>query len=257
MVHTSPKLVVFDIDETLTESKTMIDNEMANLLSRLAERVQVAIVSGAALPQCLEQVVEPLDVAPEKRGNIFIIPTSGAALYTYEDNDWQPLYALSLTQNEKKQIYDAFELAFAATGFDAHAPTIKGNLIEDRGTQITFSALGGDAPRAFKKDWDPNFSKRTRLIVELTPLLTEFSIKMGGTTSIDVTRKGVDKAYGLGRLMKHLNRLPEEVLYIGDALFEGGNDSSVLSLHIPVLSVSDLGLIDTKEAIRGLLSQKE
>ncbi len=47
---------------------------------------------------------------------------------------------------------------------------------------------------------------------------------MGGSTSIDVTLPGIDKAYGIRKLRDILGIAIDEMIYVGDALFPGGND---------------------------------
>ena len=59
--------------------------------------------------------------------------------------------------------------------------------------------------------------------------IPEFSVRMGGSTSIDVTLPGIDKAYGIGKMRDILGIPIAEMLYIGDALFPGGNDHPVRS----------------------------
>lgn len=249
----SAQLIAFDIDQTLTESKTTIDTEMAWLLAQLVKEKRIAIVSGAPLSQCLEQVVDKLGCTSEELKNIFIIPTNGASLYTYTDG-WHAVYEELLAEEEKKSIYDAFEKAFEVTHFEKDEAHTVGQLIEDRGSQITFSALGSDGPLEFKMKWDPDFSKRRAMVAVMTPLLPNFSISMGGATSIDVTRKGITKAVGLSRLSEHLHIPLQEILYVGDALFPGGNDSSVMSLGVQTASVSAPGLDDTKALLKQWIS---
>ncbi|MCR4274856.1 MAG: HAD-IIB family hydrolase [Candidatus Campbellbacteria bacterium] len=244
------QLIAFDIDQTLTESKTTIDTEMAGLLLRLVKEKRIAIVSGAPLSQCLEQVVNKIGCTPEELQNVSIIPTNGAALYTYSDG-WHAVYEELLTLEEKKSILDAFEQAFVATHFEKENPDARGPIIEDRGSQITFSALGSNGPLELKMKWDPDFSKRKAMVAVITPLLSGFSISMGGATSIDVTRKGITKAMGLSRLAAHLHISLQDVLYVGDALFPGGNDSSVTSLGVRTASVAIPGLDDTKALLKG------
>jgi hydroxymethylpyrimidine pyrophosphatase-like HAD family hydrolase len=99
-----------------------------------------------------------------------------------------------------------------------------GEVIEDRGSQITFSALGQQAPLEEKEKWDPDFSKRKKIKAILDGLIPEFSVRLGGSTSIDVTRPGIDKAYGIGKLRDILGISLKEMIFIGDALFPGGND---------------------------------
>ncbi len=255
-----PKLVAFDIDQTLTDTKTPIDAQMAKLVSQLAERTNVAIVSGAPLSQSLTQVVHLLALTPATHARVFIIPTNGAALYAYDGahDTWNPLYEHALTTQEKQKIFSAFDTVLTESGFPTVAAEKEyGPLIEDRGSQITYSGLGASAPLSLKKEWDPDFAKRKKLVELLAPLLPDFSLSMGGTTSIDITHSGINKAFGLFRLIEHLSLHAEEVLYIGDALFSGGNDASLAELGVRTLSVASSGLDDTKEAIRGLLELSE
>lgn len=99
-----------------------------------------------------------------------------------------------------------------------------GDRIEDRGSQITFSGLGQKAPLEEKKKWDPDFSKRTKIKGVLDKLIPEFSVGLGGATSIDVTKPGIDKGYGIRKLRDVLGVGISEMIFIGDAVFPGGND---------------------------------
>ncbi len=94
-------------------------------------------------------------------------------------------------------------------------------MIEDRGSQITFSALGQEAPLDEKKKWDPDFKKREKIKEILKPLIPDFSIQLGGSTSIDVTRPGIDKAYGVKKLQETLGIAIEDMIFVGDAVFPG------------------------------------
>jgi phosphomannomutase len=68
-------------------------------------------------------------------------------------------------------------------------------------------------------------------------LIPEFSIQLGGSTSIDVTRPGIDKAYGVKKLHETLGVAIRDMIFVGDALFPGGNDypakqAGVLSIEV-------------------------
>jgi hydroxymethylpyrimidine pyrophosphatase-like HAD family hydrolase len=97
-------------------------------------------------------------------------------------------------------------------------------VIEDRGSQITFSALGQQAPLEEK---DPCFAKRKKIKAILDPLIPGYSVRLGGATSVDVTKTGIDKAYGIRKLRDVLGVSLREMIFIGDALFAGGNDYPV------------------------------
>jgi phosphomannomutase len=249
-----PQIVAFDIDDTLTESKQPLDKEMADLLNELLKIKKVAIISGAAFEQINTQIIGHLPSSPLELSALYLLPTNGATLYTFDDG-WKQVYSHELTLEEKQKVLNAFEVAFEETRLE-QPEHIYGTLIEDRGAQITYSGLGSTAPIEEKQKWDPDHNKRNALRGVLVRELPEFSISMGGSTSIDITRKGVDKAYGLAELMKYLHISPEEMLYVGDAFFPGGNDSSVIGLGIKYASEDAPGLEDTKTTIRQLINKR-
>ena len=214
------RLIVFDLDGTIAVSKAPLDAEMATLLGGLLAVVKVAIISGGNWPQFQKQVLNHLPQgAPLKR--LSILPTCGTKFYSYESS-WELLYSEDFTIEEKQKIVGSLEQAVAAAGFKAEKTW--GMQTEDRGSQITFSALGQEAPIEAKEKWDPDFSKRKQMKVFLDKLIPEFSVRLGGTTSIDITKPGIDKAYGIRKLRDTLGIAIADMIYVGDALFPGGND---------------------------------
>lgn len=245
-----PEIIAFDLDGTLSESKMPIDSEMAGLLSSLMQKKKVAIISGAGLPQLHSQVLDQLK--PETPlGNLYLLPTNGAALFSY-DGQWLAEYESALSAEEKAKIFAAFKMAFTETNFVQPAD-LHGILMEDRGAQITFSALGSTAPTVLKAAWDPDHIKRLALQKVLKMHLPEFSVSIGGMTSIDVTKGVIDKAYGIGALLANQHIDATAMLFVGDALFAGGNDASVLTLGIVAKSVATVE--ETKQVIRNLVSK--
>ena len=84
------RLVIFDLDGTLAESKLPLDAEMATLLTQLLDVVQVAIISGGAWTQFKQQVLSHLH-QDERLKDLSILPTCGTQFYRY-DGAWQKLY---------------------------------------------------------------------------------------------------------------------------------------------------------------------
>ena len=130
------------------------------------------------------------------------------------------IYSEDLSREQKKKIIDSLNTVQHECGDDI--PKIWGEVIEDRGSQITFSALGQQAPLAEKKKWDPDFTKRQQMKAKLDTMIPEFSVRLGGTTSIDVTKPGIDKAYGILKLRDILSIPIAEMIYIGDAPSQEG-----------------------------------
>jgi HAD superfamily hydrolase (TIGR01484 family) len=214
------KLIVFDLDGTLAPSKQPLGKDVAEWIGKLLAKCRVAVISGGAWPQFEKQLLAnlPADVPLDR---LSLLPTSGTRFMTY-DGKWNQLYAEDFTTDEKQRIIAALNEVFDNSGFkpDQHW----GEIIEDRGSQITLSALGQEAPLEAKEKWDPDFAKRKVMQAKLALLLPEFSIGRGGSSSLDVTRPGIDKAYGIAKLNEVLGIAIPEMLFVGDALFEGGND---------------------------------
>jgi phosphomannomutase len=242
------KLVVFDLDGTVAESKAAVDPEMAGLLVGLLEIAQVAIISGGSWPQFQKQVVSHLPPNANLKA-LSLLPTCGTKFYRYKD-DWDLLYSEDFGSEERSAIVAALESVVASSGV---APSRTwGEVIEDRGSQITFSALGQEAPLDEKKKWDPDFAKRKRMKALLEKLIPEFSVRLGGTTSIDVTKPGIDKAYGIRKLRDLLGISIDEMIFIGDALFPGGNDSPAKEIGVVSVQVRDSH--ETKRVIETILA---
>ena len=136
--------------------------------------------------------------------------------------------------------------------YTINADKIWGEVIEDRGSQITFSALGQQAPLEAKKTWDPDFTRRKQMQLLLDQLIPEFSVRLGGTTSVDITKPGIDKAYGIRKLRDTLGITIQEMLFIGDALFPGGNDYSAKEAGVVSIQVRDPD--ETKRVIEAIVA---
>jgi hypothetical protein len=240
------KLIVFDLDGTLAESKSALDAEMSALLTGLLAVAKVAVISGGDWPQFDKQVVSKL--APgQSMENLLLLPTCGTKFFQFEGK-WNKLYADEFSAAEKEKITSSLNRALAAAGFKAEK--IWGEMIEDRGSQITFSALGQQAPLAEKAKWDPDYAKRKKIKAILDTYIPEYSVRLGGSTSIDVTKPGIDKAYGIRKLRDILGISLAEMIFIGDAIFPGGNDYP--PKEIGVLSICVRDVHETKRVVEAL-----
>ena len=248
-----PRLIMFDLDGTLASSKEAMDAEMATLILELIKVTDIAIISGGGYPQLETQFLSTLGTPTPSFARLFLLPTSGAAMYRYADNGWREIYSETLTPNEKQGIIDALHAALTESAYEA-PEHIYGETIEDRGSQISFSANGQEAPLVVKTAWDPSHEKRERIASFLKTRLPEFSIRIGGTNTIDITKPGVDKAYGIRRIENELDIPERDMLFIGDAIFPGGNDYVVTTSDVPWKKVS--GPEETKRIIRELLSSE-
>ena len=229
------KLIVFDLDGTLAESKASLDAEMAVLFNALLSIVKVAVISGGDWPQFEKQVLSNLPHDDHLK-NLSLLPTCGTKFYKYTA-DWKKNYSEDFTAEQKEKIISSLKQAIDASGF--RVEKVWGETIEDRGSQITFSALGQQAPLEEKKKWDPDFIKRKKMKTLLEKLIPEFSVRLGGATSVDVTKPGIDKAYGIRKLRDILGIGIKEMIFIGDALFPGGNDYPAEEAGVVSIRVRD------------------
>lgn len=243
------KLVAFDLDGTLAESKSPVDEEMARLLASLLEVAPAAVISGGDWPQFESQLLSRL-IPGARLGALSLLPACGTKFYRHASGAWERLYAEDFSPEDKKRVTEAIERAVRDCGLPAERTW--GERIEDRGSQITFSALGQRAPLAAKRAWDPDFAKRRALSELLRESLPGFAVSMGGATSVDVTRAGVDKGYGLRKLTEVLGTPVTEMIFVGDALFPGGNDHPARLAGAASIQVRDPG--ETKRVIEAIVA---
>lgn len=236
------KLIVYDLDGTLAESKSSLDAEMSVLLNDLLGIAKVAVISGGDWPQFEKQLLSNLP-RDERLVNLSLLPTCGTKFFQ-NAGDWKKIYSEDFTADEKEKIISSLKKAIGVAGFKVEK--VWGEAIEDRGSQITFSALGQQAPLEEKNKWDPDFTKRKKIKAILDASIPDFSVRMGGSTSIDVTQPGIDKAYGIRKLRDILGISVKEMIFIGDALFPGGNDYPAKEagvVSIPVRGPNETKLI--------------
>lgn len=230
------QLIAFDLDGTLAESKQPLAAAMGDALADLLEVADVAVISGGDWPQFDKQVASRLPARAD-RFRLWLMPTTGTKLYTHREGRWNAVYAELFSDDQKRDILEAFDAALEATGFVPERTW--GARIEDRGSQITFSALGQQAPIEAKEIWDPDFAKRKIIQSDLRTRLPGLSINMGGATSIDITREGVDKGYGLKKLADASGLPLDAMLFVGDAIFPGGNDYPAKEIGLDTVRVRD------------------
>jgi HAD superfamily hydrolase (TIGR01484 family) len=253
-------LVVFDLDGTLTESKSPLKADMARALAALLAKKKVAIIGGGSYEQFQNQFVGHFSCPPELFNNLFLFPTTSTSFYRYRRGGWKKVYRKVLGVAEKKKILKAFEHAFEATGY-VQPKKVWGKVIEDRGTQITFSALGQDIVTALgtkkgvalKGKWNKeNDALRQKMAALMRRELPDFEVRTGGLTSIDVTQKGIDKAYGVLQIEQVLKVPIRDMVFIGDALYPGGNDAAAKKTGVQTIAVK--GPADTIAIIKKILN---
>jgi phosphomannomutase len=242
-------LIAFDLDDTLAPSKSRVDPQMAALLDDLIALVPVCIISGGRFEQFTMQVLSCLSPG-DHLSDLHLMPTCGTQYYEWAGDQWEQVYSEELSEQQKSTVITA--LTEGAKELGLWEDQTWGPIIEDRGSQITFSALGQEAPVDAKKLWDPTGGKKERLRRYVAARVPELEVRGGGSTSVDVTRKGVDKSYGMEKIKIKLGLRNDDILFVGDRLDEGGNDYPVKAMGIECIAVREWQ--ETAVVVRDLIS---
>jgi hypothetical protein len=231
------RLIAFDLDGTLAVTKSPISDVMAARLRDLLAMYEVCVISGGKFDQFRVQLIDHLEASPDQLARLHIMPTSGTSYLRFDDLklDWEVQYSEDLPEQVRAEVVRVLTAGAKELGYWESAPS--GEIIEDRGSQITFSALGQDAPPDRKYGWDPDGVKKESLRDYAARRLPDLEVHVGGTTSVDVTAAGIDKSYGIGKLMDALGLSSGEILFFGDKLDEGGNDYPVKAMGIDTIAV--------------------
>jgi len=251
------KVLCFDVDQTLNVAKTPITKEMADALIGCLDTYIVAPISGQKYDQFIVQLIEPLIAAgatDKQLSNVHMFVTQGTRYYRYDASkkDWELVYKYDLTDEQIKGMTDAMEKAAKELGYWEEDKLAEGDeIIENRISQVTFSALGQMAGTEVKYAWDPDHKKRNAIIEIAKKLTPEFEYEVGGTTSINATLPGTNKKFGMTHLMEELKVSMDEVLYFGDMTQPGGNDYPVVEMGFDTITVRDW--VETANVLQGIL----
>ncbi|MBI2598922.1 HAD-IIB family hydrolase [Candidatus Curtissbacteria bacterium] len=250
-------LIVFDLDGTLAPSKSTIDKEMNRLLERLLMQKNVAVIGGGKLELFKHQLLNRLKVPKDLLTKLFLFPVTATSFFRY-NNGWKNIYTHNLTADQVDRIMSAFTKVFKEIDYKKPEKTY-GETIENRGSQITWSALGqdvvkvlGDKGVELKNKWrDKNTPLKLKIAKLLQKYLPDLEVHAAGYTSIDITKKGIDKAYGLKQMEKFLKVKIKNMVFIGDAIFPGGNDYAITKTPVDYFAIKDPE--EAKKVIRKIL----
>lgn len=238
------KLIAFDLDGTLAPSKSHFNPRMVGLFNQLLEHFQVCVISGGKYDLFRRQFLTQITTDEKLLAKLHLMPTSGTRYYRHEKGVWVQKYAEDFTPAQKAKIIKALEEGIAESGYKVDK--VYGEIIEDRDSQITLSIFGqeivaelGEEGVRMKEQWDPTGKKKLKIRNIVAKKIPEFNVRAAGATSIDVTLPGVDKAYGMQKLMQATNLAKKDILFFGDKIIPGGNDYAVYEFGIDCVSVRD------------------
>lgn len=250
-------LIVFDLDGTLTPSKSNMEPDISRVLAALLAKKRVAVIGGGDWGQFRRQFLKSLHCSRGLLPNLFLFPTTATAFYRYRDG-WKKVYAHTLSQDQKRDIRKAIK----AVSEEIHyvpPRKIYGKTLEDRGSQMSYSFLGqqvvamlGKKGIALKEEWRrENTPIKLKMAKLLAKRLPQLEVHAAGFTTIDITKKGIDKAYGVRQIEKYLHIPIRRMVFVGDALFRGGNDAAAKKTGVECIAVR--GPKDTKRIIKEIL----
>ena len=247
------KVLAFDIDQTLNIAKTPITDDIADLLTKCLDHFEICPISGQKFDQFLIQIVDRLTHATKKQlSHLHLFVAQGTQYYRFVDGSWQQIYNYPLTNEQVTKISDTIEQAAKELGFwEADKLQPGDEIIENRLSQVTFSALGQKAGTDAKYAWDPDCKKRQKIVKRCQELSPEFEYEIGGTTSINAITPGMNKVFGMTHLLEELKVDKKDILYFGDMTQPGGNDYPVVQMGIDTITVRNHE--DTAYALRGIL----
>ena len=210
------KVLAFDVDQTLNIAKTPIPPEIAELLTKCLDHYEICPISGQKYDQFLFQIVDQLkDATPEQLEHLHLFVAQGTQYYRYNaaEKEWKQVYSYPLTDKQVAEITEAIETAAKELGYWEEDKLAEGDeIIENRLSQVTFSALGQKAGTEAKYAWDPDCKKREAIVKRAKELAPAYDYEIGGTTSINAITPGMNKVFGMTHLMEELKVEKEELL---------------------------------------------
>ena len=251
-------VIVFDLDGTLIRTKSPMDREMSGLLADLLQSKKVAVIGGGKYDVFEELFLRQLKCPKDLLKKLFLFPTTATAFYRYDDK-WKRIYSFSLKPSDVSRIKKAFNDVFKEIGYK-HPRKTYGELIENRGgSQVSFSVYGQDLVRVLgmrgvrmKEKWlRDNLRTKMKIARLVAKKLPDLEVRAAGFTTIDVTKKGIDKAFGIYQIEKYLKVPIKKMFFIGDAIFPGGNDYAVVKTGVDYMAVKNPE--ETKKIIRKIL----
>jgi HAD superfamily hydrolase (TIGR01484 family) len=246
----NPKIIAFDLDGTLAPSFTPPDAAMIELMAQLSEHAPLSIMSAATFERIQSDILTPLLSHPKSvQPSVFSL--NGAQCRIQEGSDWSLKYDFAFTPEDTETIERALrQVAITVDHLQSIEP--KGSQIIDYKGYLAFTALGTDAPFEEKAAWDPDTSKRKEIKAIIEEQLPQYDVFIGGRTTIDIIPKGKNKRYAVEWLANYMNIQASEMLFVGDGLADGGNDSVVIPTGIQTHAVNNP--TETAQIIQDLIA---
>lgn len=223
------KLIAFDLDGTLTQHKTKLDDKNRAVLDRLTQMGYKLLMVGAG--QCM-RIFNQLDGYP-----IDIIGNYGLqhSIYNAETKTLDTVYDVTLPC-DRESISKRVTAMREKYGFTEFA----GESVEFHPSGcVTFAILGTKAKAEDKLAFDPDRSKRRKIYDDVVSTFPEYTVFVGGSSSFDMAPSPYNKYYALDMYCKEHGYAHDEVVFVGDDYGLGGNDESVYKSDFGFVCVDD------------------
>jgi len=242
------KIVLFDMDGTLTEPRGLFDTELLLSLRKLSQHTEIGILTGSDLKYIESQLLRLLKFS-EIRFKLHLLPCNGTKYYkppVYSKDEFTLVsendMAAELSDSCLKELFRILTKSQASVCYEQIPLT--GHFIDYRGSMINWCPIGRNATAKQREEFvafDKERNFRKRLMDNLKTKISlrcpnKIDVKLGGETSFDIYPIGWDKTYGL----KHFSDY--ECWFVGDRCFPGGNDYEIyekLSVNGRAFKTSD------------------
>ena len=230
------KIVLFDMDGTLTAPRQKMGMMIASALARLQRaNYSVGIVTGSDIKYVEEQCGIMFDFSPVNYRTVHYFPCNGTKYYTY-GAEQKEMHNVSMQDSLGREKYNQIIYKLAENQFRLQHSLyskkipLTGNFIDCRGSMINWCPIGRNASKDERSTWEELDGKHNIRTVLLDsyfrdPIYEDVEVKLGGSTSFDIFPTGWDKTY----VMRHLKDY-ENIYFIGDKCTGDGNDKELYDL---------------------------
>ena len=212
------RIFIFDIDGTLTPSRLRMTEEFAKFFDKWSSKNKYYLVTGSDLDRTKEQ----LPIAYIDRAEA-IFTCCGNQMWRDDELIYDNKF------NPPKDLIEYLERKVLKSEY----PNRCGNHIEDRGSMVNFSVVGRDCTQEQREDyfeWDKAMGERNITCMEIKGTYPGIDAVVGGQISIDIYPKGNDKSQVLNVIEQERLVPPNEYIFIGDGIQNGGNDYPLAEL---------------------------
>lgn len=221
------KVFAFDLDGTLTQHKTPLDEKNRKILERLNTKYTLIMVGAGNCMRIHDQLGGfPMDVIGNY-GMQYAKYADGAL--TLVRNDTIPCENKNLIEEKVTSIRKKYGFTeFAGENVEYHSSGC-----------LTFPLLGTKANQADKLAFDPDRKKRRAFYSEVCQVFSDYNVFVGGSSSFDMAPKPFNKYYALDLWCREKGYAHDEVAFVGDDYGIGGNDESVYRSDFQFVCIND------------------